>query len=231
MDLTGKVAIITGASKGIGRATVEALLARGAAVAGWGRTAPNGLTHERFQFFECDVRDEHAVAEAFTNTLRELGPEIHVLVNNAGLGIAGPVDGFATEDWKLMFDTNVHGTFFCSRAVLPQMKRQQLGHIINIASIAGTTGIENMAGYCATKFAVRGLSQSLFKEIRNDGIKVTCLFPGSTQTNFFDGITGTAANDSMMSPADIAGFIVYSLETPFNFHVVEAEMRPLQPKK
>ena len=231
MDLTGKVAIITGASKGIGRATVEALLARGAAVAGWGRTAPNGLTHERFQFFECDVRDEHAVAEAFTNTLRELGPEIHVLVNNAGLGIAGPVDGFATEDWKLIFDTNVHGTFFCSRAVLPQMKRQQLGHIINIASIAGTTGIENMAGYCATKFAVRGLSQSLFKEVRNDGIKVTCLFPGSTQTNFFDGIPGTAANDSMMSPADIAGFIVYSLETPFNFHVVEAEMRPLQPKK
>ena len=231
MDLTGKVAIVTGASKGIGRATVEALLARGAAVAGWGRTAPNGLTHERFQFFECDVRDEHAVAEAFTNTLRELGPEIHVLVNNAGLGIAGPVDGFATEDWKLMFDTNVHGTFFCSRAVLPQMKRQQLGHIINIASIAGTTGIENMAGYCATKFAVRGLSQSLFKEVRNDGIKVTCLFPGSTQTNFFDDIPGTAANDSMMSPADIAGFIVYSLETPFNFHVVEAEMRPLQPKK
>ena len=231
MDLTGKVAIITGASKGIGRATVEALLARGATVAGWGRTTSNDLTHERFQFFECDVRDEHAVAEAFTNTLRELGPEIHVLVNNAGLGIAGPVDGFATEDWKLMFDTNVHGTFFCSRAVLPQMKRQQLGHIINIASIAGTTGIENMAGYCATKFAVRGLSQSLFKEIRNDGIKVTCLFPGSTQTNFFDGITGTAANDSMMSPADIAGFIVYSLETPFNFHVVEAEMRPLQPKK
>ena len=231
MDLTGKVAIITGASKGIGRATVEALLARGAAVAGWGRTAPNDLTHERFQFFECDVRDEHAVAEAFTNTLRELGPEIHVLVNNAGLGIAGPVDGFATEDWKLMFDTNVHGTFFCSRAVLPQMKRQQLGHIINIASIAGTTGIENMAGYCATKFAVRGLSQSLFKEVRNDGIKVTCLFPGSTQTNFFDDIPGTAANDSMMSPADIAGFIVYSLETPFNFHVVEAEMRPLQPKK
>ena len=231
MDLTGKVAIVTGASKGIGRATVEALLARGAAVAGWGRTAPNGLTHERFQFFECDVRDEHAVTEAFTNTLRELGPEIHVLVNNAGLGIAGPVDGFATEDWKLMFDTNVHGTFFCSRAVLPQMKRQQLGHIINIASIAGTTGIENMAGYCATKFAVRGLSQSLFKEVRNDGIKVTCLFPGSTQTNFFDDIPGTAANDSMMSPADIAGFIVYSLETPFNFHVVEAEMRPLQPKK
>jgi NADP-dependent 3-hydroxy acid dehydrogenase YdfG len=231
MDLQGKLAIVTGASKGIGRATVEALLARGAAVAGWGRTAPEGLTHDKFQFFACDVRDEHAVAEALTNTLRELGPDVHVLVNNAGLGIAGPVDGFGTEGWKEMFDTNVHGTFFCSRAVLPHMKRQQEGHIVNISSIAGTTGIENMAGYCASKFAVRGFSQSLFKEVRNDGIKVTCLYPGSTQTNFFDDIPGTTANDSMMQPADIASAIIYAVETPFNFHIVDLEMRPLQPKK
>ena len=231
MDLSGKTAIVTGPGKGIGRATVEALLARGAAVAGWGRTAPVDLQHERFQFFECDVRDEHAVAEALTNTLRELSPDVHVLVNNAGLGVAGPVDGFGTDDWKRMFDTNVHGTFYCARAVLPHMKRQQLGHIFNVASIAGTTGIENMAGYCASKFAVRGFSQALFKEVRNDGIKVTCINPGSTQTNFFDDIPGTTANDSMMSPADIASFIIYSLETPFNFHVVEAEMRPLQPNK
>ena len=231
MDLTGKVAIVTGASKGIGRATVEALLARGVTVAGWGRTAPAGLVHDRFQFFECDVRNEHAVAEALTNTQRELGPDVHVLVNNAGLGIAGSVDGFSSDDWRLMFDTNVHGTFFCTRAVLPLMKRQQLGHVVNIASIAGTTGIENMAGYCATKFAVRGFSQSLFKEVRNDGIKVTCLYPGSTQTNFFDDIPGTAINDSMMRPEDIASAIVYSLETPDNFLIVDMEMRPLQPKK
>jgi NADP-dependent 3-hydroxy acid dehydrogenase YdfG len=231
MELTGKVIIVTGVSKGIGRATAEALLARGAAVAGWGRTAPEGLAHERFQFFECDVRDEHAVQEAFTNTQRELGPEIHGLVNNAGLGVAGPVDGFSAEDWKLMFDTNVHGLFYCTKAVLPQMKRQQLGHIVNISSIAGQTGIEKMAGYCATKFAVKGFSQSLFKEVRNDGVKVTCLYPGSTQTNFFDDIPGTEANSQMMQPADIASAIVYALETPPNFLVVDVEMRPLQPKK
>lgn len=231
MDLTGKVAIITGVSKGIGLATAEALLAKGAIVAGWGRTAPAHLTHDRFQFFACDVRDEVAVQEAFTNTQRELGAEVHVLVNNAGLGISGEVDGFSSEQWKLMFDTNVHGMFYCTKAVLPQMKKQQLGHIFNISSIAGTTGIEKMAGYCATKFAVRGFSQSVFKEVRKDGIKVTCIYPGSTQTNFFDDIPGTEANDSMMQPQDIADTIIYAAETPFNFHLVDIEMRPLQPKK
>ncbi|TGE15422.1 SDR family oxidoreductase [Hymenobacter elongatus] len=231
MDLTGKIAILTGVSKGIGRATAEALLAHGAIVAGWGRTAPTGLRHERFHFFACDVRDEVAVQEAYVNTRRELGEEIHVLVNNAGLGISGEVDGFSSDDWKLMFDTNVHGLFYCTKAVLAQMKKQQLGHIINICSIAGTTGIEKMSGYCATKFAVRGFSQSLYKEVRADGIKVTCLYPGSTETNFFDEIPGTAANASMMQPQDIAATIIYALQTPFNFHLVDIEMRPLQPKK
>ena len=231
MELTDKVILVTGVSKGIGLATAEALLARGAVVAGWGRTPPAALTHERFQFFECDVRDEHAVQEAFRNTQRAVGPEIHGLVNNAGLGISGPVDGFSSDDWKLLFDTNVHGLFYCTKAVLPQMKRQQLGHIVNISSIAGQTGIEKMAGYCATKFAVKGFSQSLFKEVRNDGIKVTCLYPGSTQTNFFDDIPGTDAHAQMMQPADIASAIVYTLETPSNFHVVDIEMRPLQPGK
>ncbi len=230
MDLTGKIVILTGVSKGIGLATVEALLAKGAIVAGWGRTRPE-LTHERFQFFECNVQSETAVQEAFVNTQRELGAEIRALINNAGLGIAGEVDGFSSADWHTMFDTNVHGTFYCTRAVLPQMKKQQLGHIVNIASIAGKTGIEKMAGYCATKFAVRGFSEAIFKEVRSHGIKVTCVYPGSVQTSFFDDIPGTEANSSMMQPQDIAGAILYALETPFNFHVVDLELRPLQPKK
>ena len=230
MDLTGKVAIVTGASKGIGRATVEALLARGAAVAGWGRTAPTDLAHDRFQFFECDVRDEHAVAEALTNTLRELGPEIHVLVNNAGLGIMGEVDGFQVEDWKTMFDTNVLGPFLCTRAVLPHMKRQQLGHIINVASLAGTVGTEGMAGYCATKFAVRGFSQSLFKEVRADGIKVTCVNPGSVETNFNGATPGPQPNPHKLQATDVAATIIHTLESPFHTLVSEVELRPLQPK-
>jgi NADP-dependent 3-hydroxy acid dehydrogenase YdfG len=231
MDLTGKVAIVTGVSSGIGRATAEALLARGAAVAGWGRHAPEDLDHERFLFFECDVRDEHAVAEAFTNTQRELGPEIHVLVNNAGLGIFGPIDGFKSEDWHAMFDTNVNGLFYCTRAVLPQMKKQHTGHLINVASLAATAGTANLAGYCATKYAVRGFSDALFKEVRPDGIRVTCVMPGSVETNFNGATPGTEPNPYKMQPEDIAAAIVHALEAPEVTMISEIQLRPANVKK
>jgi NADP-dependent 3-hydroxy acid dehydrogenase YdfG len=230
MNLTGKTAIVTGVSSGIGRATAEALLARGAAVAGWGRHAPEGLSHDRFQFFACDVRDEHAVAEAFTNTQRELGPEIHVLVNNAGLGLFGPIDGFKSEDWHAMFDTNVNGLFYCTRAVLPAMKKQRAGHIINVASLAATAGTANLAGYCATKYAVRGFSDALFKELRPDGLKVTCVMPGSVETNFNGATPGEQPNPHKMQPEDIAAAIVHALEAPDATMVSEIQMRPAQVK-
>ena len=230
MDLTGKVAIVTGASKGIGRATVEALLARGAAVAGWARTAPEGLAHDRFQFFACDVQDEHSITEALTNTLREFGPEIHVLVNNAGLGIMGEVDGFKTEDWKTMFDTNVLGTFLCTRAVLPQMKQQKQGHIVNVASLAGTAGTAGMAGYCATKFAVRGFSDALFKELRPAGIRVTCVMPGSVETHFNGNEPGAEPDPHKMTAESVADAIVHAIEAPDTMMVSEIQLRPANVK-
>lgn len=230
MDLSGKVAIITGVSKGIGRATAEALLAKGMVVAGWGRTAPEGLQHERFQFFECDIREETAVQEALTNTQRELGPEIQVLVNNAGLGNMGPIDGFSSEQWHEMFDTNVHGLFYCTKAVLPQMKKQQLGHIINVASLAGTAGSANMAGYCATKYAVRGFSDSLFKEVRPDGVRVTCVMPGSVETNFGGKEPGQQPDPHKMQPEDVAAAIIHALEAPQTTMISELQMRPTQVK-
>jgi len=230
MELSGKVAIITGVSKGIGRATAEALLARGAVVAGWGRTAPEGLAHERFHFFECDVRNETAVQEAYTNTLRELGPAVHVLVNNAGIGNFGPVDGFSSEAWHAMFDTNVHGLFYCTKVVLPQMKQQQEGHIINVASLAGTAGSPNIAGYCATKYAVRGFSDALFKEVRPQGVRVTCIMPGSVETNFNGATPGQEPDPHKMQPEDIADAIVHTLEAPQRTMVSELQMRPSQPK-
>ena len=230
MNLSGKVAIVTGVSSGIGRATAEALLAQGASVAGWGRTAPEGLTHERFQFFACDVRDEHAVAEALTDTQREVGQEIHVLVNNAGLGKFGPTDGFSSADWHEMFDTNVNGLFYCTRAVLPQMKRQHAGHLINIASLAATASTANLAGYCATKYAVRGFSDALFKELRPAGIRVTCVLPGSVETNFNGGHPGAAPDPHKMQPQDIAAAIIHALEAPDVTMISEIQLRPANVK-
>lgn len=230
MDLTGKVAIITGASKGIGRATAEALLDKGAVVAGWSRSAPDELQHKNFHFFECNVQDEESVQQAYAATTDKLGPEVHVLVNNAGIGNMGPIDGFSSEDWHAMFDTNVNGVFYCTKAVLPQMKKQHEGHIINVASLAGTAGSPNMAGYCATKFAVRGFSDALFKEVRQDGVRVTCVMPGSVETNFGGKEPGAAPDPHKMQPEDIADTIVHALEAPKATMVSEIQMRPSQPK-
>ncbi|NEM99013.1 SDR family oxidoreductase [Pontibacter burrus] len=229
MELKGKIAVVTGVSKGIGLSTVEALLDKGAIVAGWGRNAPE-LKHENFHFFECDVRYPESVQRAFDQTISQLGVHVSVLVNNAGLGIGGYLDEQSIEDWLTMFETNVNGVFYCSRLVLPGMKELGEGHIINISSIAGTTGIEGMSGYCGSKYAVRGISQSLYKEVRNYGVKVTCIFPGSVNTNFFDNFENITSRENMMRPEDIASTIVHALESHANYHHVEIEVRPLMPK-
>ena len=229
MNLEGKVAVVTGVSKGIGLATVKALLEKGAIVAGWGRTAPD-LEHEHFHYFECDVRYPESVQNAFDQTIARVGTHVQVLINNAGLGLSAYFEDMSLDDWHLMFETNVNGIFYCTRLVLPGMKELEEGHIINISSIAGTTGIEQMAGYCGTKHAVRGISHSLYKEVRNYGIKVTCIYPGSVQTNFFDKIESVTVNENMMRPEDIASTIMHALESHPNYHHVDIEVRPLMPK-
>jgi NADP-dependent 3-hydroxy acid dehydrogenase YdfG len=229
MELANKLAIVTGVSKGIGLATVKALLDKQAHVVGWGRTAPD-LEHENFHFIECDVRYNESVQRAFDQTIYKFDKSVSVLINNAGLGIAANLDEQLVEDWITMFETNVNGIFYCTRLVLPSMKEQEEGHIINISSIAGTTGVEGMSGYCGTKHAVRGISHSLYKEVRNYGVKVTCIYPGSVQTNFFDDFENVTSNENMMRPEDIASTIVHALESHPNYHHVDIEVRPLMPK-
>lgn len=229
MELVDKVAVVTGVSKGIGKATVEALLKEGCNVVGWGRTAP-AIDHSNFYFIEADVQDMASVANAYYATVDKLGSDISILINNAGLGYEALFEELTPEQWHAMFKTNVDGIFYCTRQILPDMKRLGQAHIINISSIAGTTGIPGMSGYCATKHAVRGLSQSLYKEVRNFGIKVTCIYPGSVNTNFFDDIDSVTANDNMMRPEDIAETIIHCLHTHPNYHQVDIEVRPLKPK-
>lgn len=229
MDLTGKTAIVTGASKGIGLATVQALLKAGAKVAGWSRTAPD-LEHNKFLFVEVNMRDYGSVESAYKKTSQHFGDDILVLVNNAGLGFKGKFEEMAIEEWHQMFETNVNGIFYATRLVLPGMKKKGEGHIINIASIAGTTGVPQMAGYAGSKHAVRGISHSLYQEVRQDGIKVTCIYPGSVATNFFDKIEGIETSGHMMRPEDVAETILHAIQTHRNFHLVDIEMRPLKPK-
>src|SRR5262245_26264851 len=168
------VAVITGASSGIGRATALALAEKGLRLSLLARSE-NGLfrvTEEvrarganDVRHFACDVREEAAVARAISSTLEDFG-RIDVLVNSAGLSLNGAVDGYSLEDWRTVMDTNLTGTFLTCRAVLPAMKRQAGGQIINIASGAGRNGIKQMAAYCASKFGVIGFTESLALEVR-----------------------------------------------------------------
>ena len=228
MELKNKVAIVTGCSKGIGLSLVRTLLERGVKVAGWSRTAPD-LRHDNFIFHAVDVKNIDSVNSAYNATIKDFGESIHILINNAGLGYAALIEEMPVEEWTEMFETNVHGVFYCSQMVIPKMKEMGEGHIVNIASIAGKEGFPMMAGYCGTKFAVRGLSQAMYKELRDYGVKVTVICPGSTQTHFFENMEHIQVNDNMMKADDVAGAVIYALETSSSFHPVEIEVRPLMP--
>ncbi len=223
------IIIVTGVSKGIGLATAKLLCEKGYTVAGWGRTQP-AFTDINFHFIKCDVSDQRQVASAVQQTRSRLGENIYGLINNAGFGHFGKVEELPLEKWHDMFNTNVHGLMYCTREVVPFLKAKQRGHIINISSIAGLNGIVQGSGYSATKFAVRGISHSLYAELREDGIKVSCVYPGSVATNFFDSVDGITVSPNMLQPDDVATLLLQLLQSPPNFLTVDVEIRPLQPK-
>jgi NADP-dependent 3-hydroxy acid dehydrogenase YdfG len=229
MDLKGKVAIVTGVSKGIGKATVEQLLTKGCKVVGLGRTNTLPET-ENYRFIACDVRKYDQVEAAISAAQSAFGQQVHILINNAGLGYFGKIEDHTLDQWHQMYETNVNGIFYLCKLVVPKMKAVGFGHIINIASVAGIEGYPEVSGYCGTKFAVRGISEAMYKELRDDKIKVTCVYPGSVKTDFFANSPGIQPHDYMLMPNDVASMLVWSLETPDNFHQVNLEVRPLQPK-
>ena len=180
MKLDGKCTIVTGASRGIGRAVTLDLLNRGAAVSGWARTSPE-IENPNFHFVKVDVGDIGQVNKAYDQTTsRWEGRGADILINNAGLGFEANFEKLPVEDWQKMFRTNVDGVFYCTRKVIARMKEEGEGHIVNISSVAGNVGIPKMAAYCGTKYAVKGMSHALYKELRNYGIKVSCIYPGGT---------------------------------------------------
>ena len=173
------------------------------------------------------------MAAAF-EAIRKDGGRIDVLVNNAGLGRFGKIEELPVDDWDVQMATNLRGVFLCTRAAVPQMKQQNAdsgfgGHVVNIASIAGLLGNPNLGAYNASKFGVRGLSEALMKELRGDGIKVTCVYPGSIETDFSMGSSGQGSTNKM-TPDDITSTVLHVLETSENYLISEVVMRPLRPK-
>ncbi len=223
MNLQHKIAIVTGASRGIGRSITEALLNEGVTVAGWSRTEAEGLTHEKFHFVETDLTQQESVDRAYRETVELLGSDFDILINNAGAGYKGIIEKMPTEKWRELFDLNVHGMYYVSQRVIPGMKEREQGHIINISSGAGTNGIAEMSCYAATKHAVVGMTRSMHKELRDFGVKATILSPGSVDTGFSD------SDKNKLMPGDMAQSVVHMLQCPQNFHYTDVQVRPLQP--
>ncbi len=238
MNIQGSVGIITGASSGLGRACARKLVEDGATVFGLARRTERLAAMEaelgsRFAGLRCDVTSEDEVEGAVKEVLTTAG-RVDLLLNNAGLGRFGKVDEFPVGEWDLLMKTNLRGMFLCTRAVVPIMKQQNAtggfgGHIVNIASVAGLLGNPVIGAYNVTKFGVRGFSESLMKELRDDGIKVSCVYPGSIQTEFFE-VAKTDMSPNPMRVEDVARTVVQLVNTPDNYLISEVVMRPLRPR-
>jgi NADP-dependent 3-hydroxy acid dehydrogenase YdfG len=229
MDLQGKTAIVTGTSRGIGKAITLNLLKNGVTVAGWGLHEPE-FNNDHFTFFKTDMQSKSDIDASYDKTLKALGGKVHILINNAGLGYFGSFEEMPQEQYHQMMRTNVDGVFFATQAVIPVMKKQKTGHIVNISSIAGLEANKLVVAYAATKFAVHAFTQGLFKELRDYGIKVTGIYPGSVKTDFFQNAQGIDAHDYMMKPEEIAASVMHTLTAPENYLVNQVVMRPLHPK-
>jgi NADP-dependent 3-hydroxy acid dehydrogenase YdfG len=234
MELASKIAVITGASSGIGTAFSQSLIDNGVTVYGLARSSDklDQLQQKLGPSFipvTLDISSHDNIEQWIGDTFDDQSPDI--LINNAGLGRFGDVDSLPLDDWETMVSTNLSGVFYMCRQLVPLMKENPSGcHIINIASIAGKIGNPQLSGYNASKFGVRGFSKALFKELRYDGIKVTCFCPGSIATNFFNEANDSESHANMMQPHEVADVLVNVLETPDNFLINEITMRPLNPK-
>jgi len=225
--LAGQVALVTGATRGIGRAIALRLAAEGIAVCVTGRNDSRGRSTVaeieaaggRAFYRNLDVVDFDATKHAVAETIETYG-RIDIVVANAGIGTTGPVAESDPADWRAMMDVNFHGTANLVRAALPPMLAEGRGTIIAIASMAATVGYPDWAGYCASKWAVAGFMECLGREMVGKGIRVSTVCPGSVDTPFWDDLNedlhraGTASRNAMMSAEDVAETVMLQLRLP-----------------
>jgi len=233
-----KSAIVTGSTKGIGRAIAEGLLRAGARVTVSARdekeVAATGKELEqkhakRVLARRCDVRRESDVASLFEETERAFGG-VDILVNNAGVGFFKNLEEMSLEEWNSVIETNLTGVFLCSRAAIPRMRNRGGGYIVNISSLAGKNAFPSATAYNASKFGLNGMSEALMQEVRYDGIKVSYLMPGSVATHF-NGHTPGAEDAWKIQPHDIARIVLDLLTQDPRTLASSVEIRPSKPPK
>ena len=244
-NINGKVALVTGASSGIGAATALALAGAGVKV-GIAARRTDRLEELKAEItekggealvIEMDVADPASV-EAGVKKLIDAYDAIDILFNNAGLMPLSDIDQFKTAEWLRMVDVNVKGLLNTTAAVLPQMIKQHSGHIFNTSSIAGRKVFKGLAVYCATKHAVTAFSDGLRMEVgQKHNIRVTCIQPGAVATELYDQITDPGYRQQMddlakqmtfLQSADVADTIVFAAQAPAHVNVAELFVLPVE---
>jgi len=242
-DLTGRIALVTGGSRGIGLAIAAALLDAGAQVSITGRTPAklddartqlsrrDGSRVDRIHASVADVRDADDAAHAIEAAVQQFGG-LDILVNNAGVGIFRSVADTDVASWHDVIETNLSGMFFCCHAAIPHLKQRGGGWIINISSLAGKNPFPSGAAYCASKAAVNAFSEALMQEVRHDNIRVSYVMPGSVSTGFGRGESPSGpAGDWKLAPEDVAEVVIDLIRHPARSLPSRVELRPSRPPK
>ena len=236
MKLRGRVAIITGASSGVGYEAARLLAREGAVVVGaarrrdkleWlvGEIASEG---GRALAIPTDVTDPVQVARLVDSAYNLLG-RIDILINSAGVvHKVAPLEQFSDDEFRLVVETNLHGSFYTARAVIPHMKRQRGGTIINIGSRVGKVGVANIAPFCAAKFGLAGLGQALGAELRPYNIYVTTIFPGMINTDIHPLNPSEEFRRQLMTARDVAEAVLWTCTLPPSVRVDELPLMPRQ---
>jgi 3-oxoacyl-[acyl-carrier protein] reductase len=234
--LEGKIAVVTGGTRGIGRAIAQSLLREGAAVAICGRSrervdeAVRQLSSNaggKIIGLPLDVRDASGVTTFFQFLDKEFGG-LDILVNNAGIGIFRSVAELSFETWREILDTNLSGVFYCCREALPRLRHRGGGAIVNISSLAGKNPFAGGAAYNASKFGLNGFSEALMLDHRYDRVRVTYVMPGSVDTDFSPR---SARASWKIAPEDVAEVVLLVLRMPERTTVSRIEMRPSLPPR